>query len=77
MNLDIAAHRMALRQTDSLGVAQLLVVKQRVDVEMEELRQRAISGSAAGEVLTQRAIESVEAAVEALPDVNRVFDKTV
>ena len=64
MNLDLVVHRMALRQTDSLGVAQLLVVKNRIDVEMEELRQQA-NGTATGQaVRTERAIASVEAAVE-------------
>lgn len=77
MNLDLAAHRMALRQTDSLGVAQLLVVKARADVEMEALRQAANTPDRTSQAVTERAIETVEQSVEALPAVLHVVDKTV
>lgn len=77
VNLDIAAHRMALRQTDSLGVAQLLMVKARVDVEMEELRQAANNPDRPSQAVTERAIETIEQSVEALPAVQHVVDKRV
>lgn len=40
MNLDSTIYRMAFREADSLGVAQLLVAKKRADLEQQMLARQ-------------------------------------
>lgn len=44
MNLDLSIHRMAIREAETLGVAQVLVAKKRQDLEMKLLRERVLKG---------------------------------
>ncbi len=40
MNTDLAIHRMASRETESLAVAQALVARKRVELELKLVRER-------------------------------------
>lgn len=47
MNIDQSIHRMALRETESLGVAQLLVARKRQELDLRLLREQVQKGEAA------------------------------
>jgi hypothetical protein len=44
MNLDVSIHRMASRETSSLGVAQVLVAQKRAALDNELTQRRADEG---------------------------------
>lgn len=46
MNIDQSIHRMALRETESLGVAQLLVARKRQELDLRLLREQVQKGEA-------------------------------
>ena len=45
MNLDTSIYRMAFREADTLGVAQVLVAKKRADLEHQLLLKQVNEGS--------------------------------
>lgn len=44
MNLDVSIHRMAVREAETLGVAQVLIAKKRQELELQLLREQVLKG---------------------------------
>ena len=44
MNLDVSIYRMAIREAETLGVAQALVAKKRQELELQLLRELVLMG---------------------------------
>jgi hypothetical protein len=75
MNLDTSIFRMAFREADTLGVAQVLVAKKRADLEHQMLLKQVNEGSAG----TGADLEQELADMQRRSDefVGRVLDRTV
>jgi len=68
MNLDLSIHRMAFRETDSMGVAQALIARKRQELELRLLREQvAQSGGAAGAQLDSALRDMEDEARSGLP----------
>ncbi|MDP1732698.1 MAG: hypothetical protein Q8L54_16290 [Devosia sp.] len=44
MNLDLSIHRMAVREAETLGVAQALVARKRQQLDLKLLREQVLKG---------------------------------
>lgn len=60
MNLDTSIYRMAFREADTLGVAQVLVAKKRADLEHQMLLKQVNEGSASTGADLERALTEME-----------------
>jgi hypothetical protein len=81
VNIDQSIFRMAYREAESLGVAQVLIAKKRQDLELKMLRERVLEGTAASGASIDSALKRMDdesqATVRALePDVAHQVDKT-
>ncbi|HEV7275602.1 MAG TPA: hypothetical protein VGN80_04895 [Devosiaceae bacterium] len=81
MNIDQSIHRMALRETESLGVAQLLVARKRQELDLRLLREQVQKGEATTGANVDDALrrmdEESQAQSEALvDDAGVLVDKT-
>lgn len=74
MSLDTSIYRMAFREADSLGVAQVLVAKKRADLEQQMLLKRVNEGSLGTGVDLERTLGDMERASDAF--VGRIVDRT-
>ncbi|MHB1103038.1 MAG: hypothetical protein ACYC0C_09775 [Devosia sp.] len=44
MNFDLSIHRMALREAQTLGVAQVLIARKRQELNLKLLREQVLQG---------------------------------
>jgi hypothetical protein len=44
MNLDVSIHRMAIREAETLGIAQTVVARKRQELELRLLREKVLKG---------------------------------
>jgi hypothetical protein len=75
MNLDTSISRMAFREADTLGVAQVLVAKKRADLEHQMLLKQINEGSAGNGADLERALTDMERRSDEF--VGRIIDRTV
>lgn len=73
MNLDTSIYRMAFREADTLGVAQVLVAKKRADLEQQMLLKQVNEGSAANGADLERALADMEQRSDEF--VGRIIDR--
>ena len=67
MNLDVSIHRMAVREAETIGAAQVLVARKRQELELRLLREQVLkgeqpSGAAIDNMLSDMEAESRQAA---------------
>lgn len=74
MNLDTSIYRMAFREADSLGVAQVLVAKKRADLEHQMLLKQVNEGSPSTGADLERTLSDMERASD--ERVGRIIDRT-
>lgn len=74
MNLDTSIYRMAFREADTLGVAQVLVAKKRADLEHQMLLKQINKGSASTGADLERALTDMEQRSDEF--VGRIIDRT-
>jgi len=74
MNLDTSIYRMAFREADTLGVAQVLVAKKRADLEHQMLLKQINEGSSSTGADLERALTDMERSSDAF--VGRIIDRT-
>ena len=60
MNLDTTVYRMAYREADTLGVAQVLVAKKRADLEQQMLLKTVNDGKPATGADLDKALSEME-----------------
>lgn len=75
MNLDSSIYRMAFREADTLGVAQVLIAKKRGDLELQMMLKEVNQGSAANGADLERALGDMKRRSDDL--VGRIIDKQV
>jgi len=75
MNLDSSIYRMAFREADSLGVAQVLVAKKRADLDHRMLVQRVNEGSKPAGAELERALSDMERRSDDF--IGRIVDRRV
>ena len=75
MNLDSSIYRMAFREADSLGVAQVLVAKKRADLEHQMLLKQVREGVPATGADLERALSDMERRSNDF--VGRIIDRRV
>ena len=75
MNLDTSIYRMAFREADTLGVAQVLVAKKRADLEHQLLLKQVNEGSQSTGADLERALSDMQRRSDEF--VGRIIDKTV
>lgn len=74
MNIDQSIHRMAFREAETLGLAQVLVAKKRQELNLRLQREQVAKGEAASGASIDRALEDMQqesaARVRELPPQN-------
>jgi len=60
LNLDLSIHRMAFREAETLGMAQLLVVRKRQELELKVQRETVTKGTEASNATLERALRDME-----------------
>lgn len=75
MNLDTSIYRMAFREADTLGVAQVLVAKKRADLEHQMLLKQINEGSQSTGADLERALGDMQRRSDEF--VGRIIDRTV
>lgn len=75
MNLDTSIYRMAFREADTLGLAQVLVAKKRADLEHQLLLKQVNEGSATNGADLERALGDMQRRSDEF--VGRIIDRTV
>lgn len=73
MNLDTSICRMAFREADTLGVAQVLVAKKRADLEHQMLLKQVSEGRAASGADLERALSDMQRRSDEFVD--RILDR--
>jgi hypothetical protein len=61
MNLDLSIHRMAAREAETLGVAQLLIAKKRQELDLKLLREQVLEGQQPTGANIESALRDMEA----------------
>ena len=74
MNLDSSIYRMAFREADSLGVAQVLVAKKRADLDHQMLLKQVNEGSGSTGADLERTLSDMERRSDEL--VGRIIDRS-
>lgn len=74
MNLDTSIYRMAFREADTLGVAQVLVAKKRADLEHQMLLKQINEGSQSTGADLERALGDMQRRSDEF--VGRIIDRT-
>ena len=74
MNLDTSIYRMAFREADTLGVAQVLVAKKRADLEHQMMLKQVNEGSQSTGADLERTLSDMERRSDEF--VGRIIDKT-
>ncbi|MDB5539439.1 MAG: hypothetical protein JWQ89_1166 [Devosia sp.] len=75
MNLDSSIYRMAFREADTLGVAQVLVAKKRGDLELQMMLKEVNQGSASTGADLERALGDMQRRSDDF--VGRIIDRRV
>ena len=75
MNLDSSIYRMAFREADTLGVAQVLVAKKRADLEHQMLLKQVNEGKPADGTDLERALSEMKRRSDDM--VGRIIDRRV
>jgi hypothetical protein len=60
MNIDQSIHRMAMRESESLGLAQVVIVKKRQELDLRLQRQRIAEGSATTRAGIEKALDDMQ-----------------
>ena len=60
MNIDLSIHRMAFREAESLGVAQMLVARKRQELEAKIARETVTRGPEAMGATIDQALRDME-----------------
>ena len=60
MNIDLSIHRMAFREAESLGVAQMLVARKRQELEAQIARETVTRGPEAMGATIDQALRDME-----------------
>lgn len=60
MNADLSIHRMAFREADTLGVAQLLIARKRQELELRMLREQVAGGEESAQTLLDTALQKMD-----------------
>lgn len=79
MNLDVSIHRMAIREADTLGVAQAIVARKRQELELKLLREQVLKGEKPNAVHVDNMLHDMqEQSRQAAPDpeTGAIVDKT-
>ena len=66
MNLDLSIHRMAFREAETLGMAQLLVVRKRQELELKMARETVMKGTEPTNATLEHALRDMEERSEAM-----------
>ena len=80
MNLDVSIYRMAIREAETLGVAQALVAKKRQELELQLLREQVLKGEKPTGANVEDALKDMDArsrqgALPPEPETGTVVDK--
>jgi hypothetical protein len=65
VNVDQSIHRMAFREAETLGLAQVLVVKKRQELDLRLQRERVAEGSPASGASIERTLDDMQRTSEA------------
>ena len=81
MNIDHSIHRMAIREAESLGLAQVLVAKKRQELDLRLLREQVLQDEAATGANIENALKDMDAESRAstrepVDDTGVLVDKT-
>lgn len=60
MNLDLSIHRMAFREAETLGMAQMLVVKKRQELQLKVERETVTKGAEPTGATLDHALKDME-----------------
>jgi hypothetical protein len=60
LNLDLSIHRMAFREAETLGMAQMLVARKRQELELRVARETVTQGTAAAGATIDQALKDME-----------------
>lgn len=60
MNLDLSIHRMAFREAETLGMAQMLVARKRQELELKVQRETVTKGTEAANATLEHALRDME-----------------
>jgi hypothetical protein len=79
MNQDLSIHRMAVREADTLSVAQALIARKRQELDLKLLREQVIKGEQPSGASIDNALKDMEAQSKLRarePETGEVVDKT-
>ena len=60
MNLDLSIHRMAFREAETLGMAQMLIARKRQELELKVQRETVTKGTEATGATIDQALKDME-----------------
>jgi hypothetical protein len=60
LNIDLSIHRMAFREAESLGLAQMLVARKRQELDLKVQRETVLHGASASNATLDRALKDME-----------------
>ncbi len=60
MNLDLSIHRMAFREAETLGMAQMLIARKRQELEIKVARETVTKGPEAAGATIDHALKDME-----------------
>lgn len=81
MNIDHSIHRMAIREAESLGLAQVLIARKRQELDLKLLREQVLKDEAATGADIDAALRDMDAESRAsarvpVDDTGVLVDKT-
>ena len=59
MNIDLSIHRMAIREAETLGMAQMLVARKRQELELKIARETVTKGAEAANATIDQALKDM------------------
>jgi hypothetical protein len=60
LNIDLSIHRMAFREAESLGLAQMLVARKRQELDLKVMRETVLEGAEATNATLDHALKDME-----------------
>jgi DNA-binding FadR family transcriptional regulator len=60
LNIDLSIHRMAFREAETLGMAQMLVARKRQELELKVARQTVTQGTEAAGATIDQALKDMQ-----------------
>lgn len=79
MNLDLSIHRMAIREAETLGIAQVLIARKRQELHLKLLREQVLKGESPNGADIDNALRGMDAESKLLaadPEAGTIVDKT-